>query len=186
MDDSEFSIELIAGADGFGSGEHPTTQLAMQLLYALAATRDCANILDIGCGSGLLALTAAHLWSNARITAADIQACAVDTTRRNVKHNGLVERIHAVRSDGYRHPDIQQRAPYDLVICNMTADPIVQLATSLDKVLAAGGVVVLSGVLTWRSEEVLALHAQLGIMPLLAPLYSDTWEAHLLAKPDAE
>lgn len=176
----EFSLELVAGAGGFGSGEHPTTQLALQALHALAEVHDCDRILDMGCGSGLLAMTAAHLWPQAQVLAADIEAGAVDIARRNAAHNGLAERISVIRSEGYRHKTIAAAAPFGLVACNITADPLVALAADLRKVLAADGFAVLSGILRWRSHEVLAMHGRLGLHPVLPPLAMGEWEAHVL------
>lgn len=178
----DFSLELLAGADGFGDGEHPSTHLALQALHALADVLEPQRILDIGCGSGVLAMTAAHLWPNAQIWAADIEASAVEVAKRNIAHNQLAERITTLRSDGYRDKVIQAAAPFDLVLCNMTADIIVPLAAGLKQVLAEEGVAVLSGILRWRSQEVLAMHAHLGMQPVANPLTLDGWDTHILVK----
>lgn len=180
--DDEFSLDLVAGSTAFGDGGHPTTQLALQAMVALAALRPFNSILDMGCGAGLLAMTAAHLWPQARIVAADIEAGAVRVAQENFALNGLEERVQAVRSDGCRHPDIQAVAPFDLMLCNITADTIVRLANGLCKVLAEDGVIVLSGVLTHRSAEILALFAQSGLHPLLPTLVKETWETHVLMR----
>lgn len=182
----DFSLELIAGADGFGDGEHPSTQLALQALYALAAAYPARNVLDMGCGSGLLAMTAAHLWPEARVLAADIEASAVDIAAQNIAHNGLSERIQVLRSDGYRHKAITAAAPFDLVLCNMTADIILPLAAGLQQALAEDGIAVLSGVLHWRSQEVLAMHAHLGLQEAATPLSHEGWDAHILIKSARE
>lgn len=182
MEHNEFSLDLVAGASGFGSGEHPTTHTVLQVLYALATEHHYANILDMGCGAGLLAMTAAHLWPQARVLAADIQASAVQVAGQNIAHNGLQSRIDVIRSDGYRHAEITARAPFDLIICNMTADPVVRLASGLRQVLAEEGLVILSGILVWRSAEILALHAQMGLEPVLPVLNREGWETHILAK----
>lgn len=178
----EFTLELVAGAAAFGNGEHPTTQMALQVLYALATQRDFTNILDMGCGAGLLGMTAARLWPRAQVLAADIEPAAVATAARNIAHNGLDARMTALRSDGYKHPAITAAAPFDLILCNITADPIVRLAPALPRVLAESGVAVLSGVLLWRSAEVLALHAQQGLHPVLPTLSSEGWETHVLSR----
>lgn len=175
-----FSLELVAGAGGFGDGEHPTTNLALQAMHALASVRDFRQILDMGCGSGLLAMTAAHLWPKARILAADVEASAVGIAKRNAAHNGLSDRIEVIRSEGYRHKAIREAATFDLIVCNITADPMVSMAADLRKALAEDGVAVLSGILRWRSHEVLAMHAHLGLQPVIAPLGMGEWEAHVL------
>jgi ribosomal protein L11 methyltransferase len=181
-DNREFSLELMAGAEGFGSGEHPTTQTMLQAMYAMAAVQEFRHILDMGCGSGLLAMTAAHLWPHATIVAADINARAVQVATQNVAHNGLQDRITIVRSNGYRHAVIAATAPYDLILCNMTADPILQLASDLASNLSEDGAAILSGVLLWRSAEVLTMHAQLGLESRLPTLHRDGWETHVLVK----
>lgn len=175
----DFSLDLVAGSTAFGDGGHPTTQLALRAMMALAALRPFHSILDMGCGAGLLAMTAAHLWPQARIVAADIEAEAVHVAQQNFALNGLD--IQAVRSDGCRHPVIRGAAPYDLMLCNITADTIVRLASGLRKVLAKDGVMVLSGILTHRSAEILALFAQSGLHPLLPTLAGENWETHVLA-----
>lgn len=178
----EFSLELVAGAEGFGNGDHPTTQMALQLLYALATQREFSRILDMGCGSGLLGMTAAKLWPQSQVLAADIEQSAVEMTRRNSGHNDLAARMTVLRSDGYKHATIAANAPFDLVLCNITADAIVRITPHLPKLLAEEAVVVLSGILLWRSAEVLAMHAQLGLHPVLPTLSADGWETHVLAR----
>lgn len=182
MEHGEFSLDLVAGAEGFGSGEHPTTHTVLHVLYALAEARIFTNILDMGCGAGLLAMTAAHLWPQAKVLAADIQASAVKIAQQNIAHNELESRIDVIRSDGYRHAEIAARAPFNLVICNMTADPVVRLANGLRQTLAEDGLVILSGILVWRSAEILALHAQMGLESVLPTINREGWETHILAK----
>jgi ribosomal protein L11 methyltransferase len=176
----DFSLDLVAGSTAFGDGGHPTTQLALQAMMALATLHPFRSILDMGCGAGLLAMTAAHLWPQARIIAVDLEADAVRVAQENFTLNGLD--IHAVRSDGCRHPVIQAAAPYDLMLCNITADTIVRLMGGLCKALVEDGVIVLSGVLSHRSAEILALFAQSDLHPILPTLVKENWEAHVLAK----
>lgn len=185
MEHPEFSLELLAGSDAFGDGSHPSTQLALQAMAALSAVHDYEYILDMGCGAGVLAMTAAHLWPEARVQAADIEASAVDICRRNVAQNDLSERISVARSDGYQHHAIEVLAPYDLIVSNITADQILHIANGVSHVLAPDGVLLLSGVLLWRSAEVLAIHKQLGFTPILPTLSRDGWEAHVLARSAA-
>jgi ribosomal protein L11 methyltransferase len=181
MENPEFSLELVAGSDAFGDGGHSSTQLALQAMAALSVEHDFRYILDMGCGSGLLAMTAAHLWPQSRVMAVDIEPKAVELANRNIDHNGFSDRITVLRSDGYRHEKLSTFAPYDLILCNITADQILHIASGVGQVMASDGVLLLSGVLLWRSEEVLAIHAQLGLVPVLPTLSRDGWEAHVLS-----
>ncbi|MCH2548284.1 MAG: tRNA (adenine(22)-N(1))-methyltransferase TrmK [Alphaproteobacteria bacterium] len=184
MSNTEFTIELAAGVEGFGSGDHPSTQMVLQALYALQSVYDFSHIIDMGSGAGLLAMTAANLWPESKVVAADIQASAVAMAQKNIAHNHLEKRVEVVRSNGYNHSQIRAQAPYDLVICNMTADPLVMLASGLRSSIASGSIVILSGILLWRSAEILAVHAQIGLQPLLPVMGMEDWETHVLIQQD--
>lgn len=154
------ALEFQAGA-AFGTGQHPSTIGALQAIGGLAGVIEPAAILDIGCGSGLLSLAAAHYWPGARIVASDIMQEAVETTRLNAEQAGLGGHIHAVRADGAQHAEIGTRAPYGLILCNIFAEPIIGMADDIARLHAPGGAIVLSGILAWRQwqvEEAFALY----------------------------
>lgn len=151
---SRIAIKIDAGA-AFGSGEHGTTGTCLEALDWLARKRDFRRVLDMGCGSGILAIAAAKLW-HADILAADIDPVAVAVTKQNARTN----RVHmeAVVSDGYASDRIKHCAPYDLIVCNILARPLVKFAPALARHLAADGIAVLSGLLASQEAQIKNVH----------------------------
>ena len=149
-------IRLDAGL-AFGSGEHASTQGCLLALERLASRRRFRRILDLGCGSGILAIAAARLWP-ARVIAADNDPVAVGVARANALRNGVGHRIRALASEGYRNPLVRARGPFDLIVANILADPLCELARATAGHLAPGGVLVLSGLLDRQAPRVLEAH----------------------------
>jgi ribosomal protein L11 methyltransferase len=156
------SIIFKAGT-AFGSGAHPSSHGALSALSSLQGQRRFSRILDMGCGSGVLALTAAMFWPEARVIAADIAPASIETTRENAALNGLEERILTLQSDGYAHPRVREGGPYDLVLCNIIAETAIRFAGDLGQALEPGGVAVLSGILVWLQPQVVEAHAYIGL-----------------------
>jgi ribosomal protein L11 methyltransferase len=148
---------LIDAATAFGTGEHATTRGCLLALAALARHRPPRRILDMGTGTGVLALAAAKSWHR-RIDARDIDGEAVRVTRQNARRNGVAPLIDARQSAGYRDRALRRRAPFDLVLANILARPLALMAQELAQVLAPGGVAVLSGLLAQQEPYVLAAH----------------------------
>ena len=132
----------------------------------------------MGCGAGLLSLMAATRWQ-ASVLAVDIDPLAVATARENTKANQLSDRIAVIRSDGYAHETIRDRAPYDLILCNIIAEPIIRMARDTVRHLAPGGVLVLSGVLHWLALHVLEAHPGLVLAQTLG---AKDWRALVLTQ----
>jgi len=149
-------IELDAGL-AFGSGEHASTEGCLLALERLARRRRFRRILDLGCGSGILAIAAARLWT-ARVIAADIDPVAVEVARANAERNGVGHRIRALASDGYGNPLVRAGGPYQLIVANILADPLCALARATARHLAPGGALVLSGLLDRQAPRVLEAH----------------------------
>lgn len=143
------------------SGLHPSTRLAILALGWLAEKTECHSILDMGCGSGVLSATAAHIWP-AHILAVDISPQAITDTRQVIHDYGLSQRVSAARSDRFAEPAIQQHAPYDLIIANMLDQWLVEMATDIKKSLKTGGFCLLSGLLEWIYADTLAAYTNLG------------------------
>ncbi|MCB9965401.1 MAG: 50S ribosomal protein L11 methyltransferase [Rhodospirillales bacterium] len=156
---------MIDAATAFGSGEHPTTAGCLQVLCDLKAEGiSPARILDMGCGSGILAIAAARLWPNATIVGIDIEEEAIEVTRRHGQLNKIPEgQILCAAGDGFHVPLVTEQAPYDLVIANILAGPLREMAKDLTRTLAEKGSVVLSGLLNEQAEDVLSAYKTCGV-----------------------
>jgi ribosomal protein L11 methyltransferase len=173
-------IRIEAGM-AFGTGHHETTSLCLGALSDLAKRRRYNNVLDLGCGTGLLAIGAAKLWRK-KVVASDIDPTAVEITRENAAANGEATLVHAVTADGLASPALAARAPYDLIIANILASPLTFLAPSIARSLAQGGALILSGLLTWQENMVLSFYRPHGL--ILRQIRRDgPWSALVLQKP---
>ena len=153
---------LIEAGQAFGTGHHGTTSGCLAMLDGLASGgRDFAKVIDVGTGTGLLAFAAVDLWPGATVVATDIDPVAIDVTRENAKRNG-VDGVALFVADGARHPDIDAVAPYDLVIANILAGPLVSMAPELAAIAAPDAAIVLAGLLETQRESVVAAYAACG------------------------
>jgi ribosomal protein L11 methyltransferase len=167
----------------FGTGHHETTALCLFALSQLAKRRRFARVLDVGCGTGLLAIGAAKLWRR-RVVASDIDPVAIEVTRENARANGVAPLIRALTAEGLGHPTIAAGAPYDLIVANILASPLTHLAPSMTRVLAKGGMLVLSGLLTWQENLVVSFYTPHGLT--LRTRHRDgPWTALVLEKAGA-
>ena len=177
---SKIPLQIYA-ATAFGS-DHATTRGCIAALCELKhhgfAPR---KILDIGTGSGILSLCAASLWPQASIFAGDIDDEAVIVAAANAETNRLNRRITAFLSDGYQNPQIAAQAPYDLILSNILANPLISFAPDLSRNLATGGYAILSGFVNDQTSDVIAAHQAHNLKQ--AKLYSiDNWRVALLHK----
>jgi ribosomal protein L11 methyltransferase len=167
----------------FGTGHHETTALCLAALSDLAKRRAFKNVLDLGCGTGLLAIGAAKLWRR-RVMASDIDPVAIEVTTENARANGVAPLIRALTAEGLTNPAIAASAPYDLIVANILASPLTQLAPSIVRALAKGGMLVLSGLLTWQENLVVSFYTPHGLI-LRARRRDGPWTALVLEKPGA-
>jgi len=170
----------IDAATAFGTGEHATTRGCLLALDALAKRRRFRHVLDMGTGTGILAMAAARRWA-CPVLACDIDAGSVEVARENVRGNGLASRIRLLCSDGYRHPAIARAAPFDLVTANILARPLAAMAKHLAGSLARDGVAVLSGLLARQALLVLAAHRAQGLA-LRRRIAVDGWATLVLGR----
>ena len=145
---------LIDAGQAFGTGHHATTSGCLAMLDGLA-DRTFARVIDLGTGTGLLAFAAAHLWPGAAVTATDIDPAAIDVTRENMARND-VDGIALIVADGALSDAIAARAPYDLIIANILAGPLISMAPEVAAIAAPGATIVLAGLLEKQREEVVA------------------------------
>jgi ribosomal protein L11 methyltransferase len=161
-------IRIDAGL-AFGTGGHETTEGCLHVLDGLkrrGARFD--HIADIGTGTGLLAIAAHRLWPRAYVTASDIDPVSVDVSIENCDVNGVPVgqqqgKIALCTAPGTDHEMIQRRAPYDLVIANILAGPLIELAPALAAIMADGATLILAGILSGQSDTVCAAYRRQGL-----------------------
>jgi ribosomal protein L11 methyltransferase len=154
-------LEIDAGM-AFGTGRHETTKGCLLAVAKLAKTSRFRKPLDVGTGTGILAFGVARL-CKVNVIAGDNDADAVRVAKENAALNKLGKQVRILKSDGYRAKAIRDGAPYDLVTANILANPLIQLAPSLARVLAKDGRAVLSGLLNEQAKDVLAAHEAVGL-----------------------
>jgi ribosomal protein L11 methyltransferase len=162
------NFEIDAGL-AFGTGQHDTTAGCLAALDRLAlAGKQFVNLADIGTGTGLLAFASMALWPGARAIATDIDDIAVKVTEENAAINGVRlghgpgELLLAV-ADGMDHPLVTARAPYDLLIANILAGPLIELAPSFAASVSPGATLVLAGLLDTQADTVIESYKAEGM-----------------------
>ncbi|HEY5723716.1 MAG TPA: 50S ribosomal protein L11 methyltransferase [Allosphingosinicella sp.] len=163
------ALEIDAGR-AFGTGQHETTSgclIALSRLKENGAT--FSNLLDLGTGTGLLAFAALRLWPAARAIASDVDPVSIEVTGENAEINhvplGRVRgRLELAVADGMDHVRLKARAPYDLIIANILAGPLIALAPSVAAAIAPGGRLILAGLLEHQAPKVAAAYRREGLM----------------------
>ena len=171
------TLTLDAGL-AFGSGEHGSTRGCLLALERVAWRRP-RRILDLGTGSGILAMAAAGLLHR-RVLAVDIEPWSVRVAAQNARANGLGHLVDARFGNGWRNRAVRARAPYDLVFANILARPLCLMARDLAANLAPGGTVILSGLLATQARQVLAAHRRQGLV-LRARFNQGAWTTLVLS-----
>jgi ribosomal protein L11 methyltransferase len=173
----------IDATNAFGTGEHPTTRGCLLMLdQVLKSGFRPKRMIDIGCGSGILAMACMQA-SRGRAVAIDLDPDSVQIAAANVRQNGLGGRIKVARSRGYDASLVRRHAPYDLVMANIFARPLSQMARDLKKYLRQGGVAILSGLLTTQANGVIAAHRMQGLV-LVRHIKIGEWSVLALTRPD--
>ena len=154
---------LIEAAMAFGTGHHGTTLGCLRALDRLAGEGfHGKNVVDIGCGTAVLAMAAARIWPEP-VLASDIDEVAVEVAQANVDANNLSGRVACVEAAGFDHPQLAEAAPFDLVFANILKGPLVALAPDLAGALQPAGYAILSGLLNEQADEVIEVYARSGI-----------------------
>jgi ribosomal protein L11 methyltransferase len=157
---ARIAIQIDAGI-AFGSGRHASTAGCLLALAGLSG-RPPRRALDLGCGSGILAIAMAKLWRRP-VLATDIDERAVATAAANARQNRVVPWVRTVRADGLRPPALRAAGPFDLIVANILARPLKALAADVAAHLAPGGRAVLSGFLAADAAAVLAAYRARGL-----------------------
>lgn len=168
-------------ATAFGSGDHETTAGCLVTLSALAHRERPCRVLDLGCGSGILSIAAAKLW-HVPVLAVDIDPESVRVARANVAANGVRGSVTVLRSDGVAAGRVRRAGPFDLVLANVLAGPLIKMAPALTSQVARPGRLLLSGLLAHQRPAVIAAYRRHGLVLVGVRNFGD-WPTLLLEKP---
>ncbi|MBV8061288.1 MAG: 50S ribosomal protein L11 methyltransferase [Alphaproteobacteria bacterium] len=153
----------IDATSAFGTGEHPTTRGCLLMLDKILRHTTPHNMLDVGCGSGILAMAFLKSVRNARATGIDMDALSVMIATSNARTGGMASRLRLITGKGYKYRAIRVRRPYDLIMANIFAGPLRQMAAQLKNHLKPGGIAILSGLLNHQANGVIAAHRMQGV-----------------------
>jgi ribosomal protein L11 methyltransferase len=174
---NKLGIEIEA-ALAFGTGHHGTTRGCLLLLdHVLKAYRP-RRVLDLGTGTGVLAIAAAKVLHE-KILASDIDPSSVQVAEENARLNVSGHLVRAIRATGFSAPQFARAGPFDLVLANILANPLRQLATPMARQLAPSALVILSGLLTPQAASVIAAYRARGLVPV-RHLRIEGWSSLLL------
>ncbi|MYZ46937.1 50S ribosomal protein L11 methyltransferase [Propylenella binzhouense] len=176
------AIEIEAG-QAFGTGHHGTTAGCLAVLDRLTRARRFENPLDLGTGSGVLAIALAKVL-RVPVLATDIDPVAIRVARENAALNRVAPLANFVAAGGMQHGAIRRRAPFDLIVANILAEPLMRLAPAIAGALAPNGVLVLSGLLRHQRERVVAAYALQGLRLDSARIF-EGWAVLVLARRHA-
>jgi ribosomal protein L11 methyltransferase len=174
---NKLGIEIEA-ALAFGTGHHGTTRGCLLLLDHVLKTHHPRRVLDLGTGTGVLAIAAAKALQGA-VLASDIDSPSVKVARDNAKLNETGSLVTTIRATGFSAPQFAQAGPFDLVLANILANPLRQLAGPMARHLAPSAFVILSGLLTHQAPGVIAAYRARGLVPL-RHLRIEGWSSLLL------
>lgn len=172
---------IIDPTRAFGSGEHYTTRSCLKALcYLFNNGYKAEKMLDVGCGSGILAIAMSKLWHR-KIIATDIDEQSVIISKENASINSANDMVDVYLSDGYHNSNISNNSPYDLITCNILAQPLINMAEDLVAHLKQGGVAILSGFLINQEERVVEAHTMVGLS-VIHRITDDAWCTIIMKK----
>jgi ribosomal protein L11 methyltransferase len=170
----------IEAALAFGTGHHGTTRGCLLLLDSVLKAHRPRRVLDLGTGTGVLAIAAAKA-SHGEVLASDIDPLSVRVARDNARLNGAGNWVRTIHANGFSARQFGQRRPFDLVLANILANPLRQMATPMARHLAPSALVILSGLLPSQTQGVIAAYRARGLV-LLRHLQIEGWSSLLLRK----
>jgi ribosomal protein L11 methyltransferase len=159
---NELGIEIEA-ALAFGTGHHGTTRGCLLLLDSVLKARRPKRVLDLGTGTGVLAIAAAKALQIS-VLASDIDPLSVKVAHDNARLNGTGDLVETIRATGFSAPQFAHRGPFDLVLANILANPLRQMATPMARHLAPSASIILSGLLPHQAQSVIAAYRARGLV----------------------
>jgi len=177
---NKLGIEIEA-ALAFGTGHHGTTRGCLLLLDQVLKQRTPNRVLDLGSGTGVLAIAAAKALHSG-VLATDIDARSAIVAAENARLNGVGHLVESICATGFAAPQLRARAPFDLIMANILANPLRQMAPTMAAHLAPSGLLILSGLLPDQAAGVVAAYRAVGIV-LLQRIQINGWSSLLLRYP---
>jgi len=171
----------IDAAQAFGTGHHETTTGCLEAIDRILKRTKPSRMIDVGTGTGVLAIALAKR-TRRTVIASDIDPISVTTTIENASFNGVGRQIIAIEATGVNHPTIAQNAPYDLIVANILAGPLMALAPSIGRIAQKGATIILSGILQHQARGVINAYARQG-MVLNQKLQRKDWTTLILEMP---
>jgi ribosomal protein L11 methyltransferase len=171
----------IDAAQAFGTGHHETTTGCLEAIEAVLKRRKPRRMIDVGTGTGVLAIALAKR-TRQTVIASDIDPISVTTTIENAEQNGVGKQIVALEATGVSHAAIRQNAPYDLIVANILAGPLMALAPDIGRIAEKGATIILSGILQHQARGVINAYARQG-MVLNRKLQRKDWTTLILEMP---
>jgi ribosomal protein L11 methyltransferase len=163
----------IDASTAFGSGEHPTTRGCLLMMERLCQQKKPGRVLDMGMGSGILAMAAARRY-HVPVIAADIDAECVRVAKDNAGINGLKPWLCFYKSTGFQHPQLEKVGPFDFILANILARPLCHMAPAMTRHLLPGGRIILAGLMNHQAAAVIAAYRQQRLS-LLAKARHGEW-----------
>ncbi len=153
---------LIDAGEAFGTAHHATTYGCLAAIDRLTRQHRFRRVLDLGCGSGVLAIAVARVMPDAEVVATDMDPTSVEVARQNIAANTAPGRVATYVAAGLGHPRLRRRRPFDFVVANILADPLMRLARDIRRAVQPGSKLVLSGILIPQAPAVIAAFVDQG------------------------
>jgi ribosomal protein L11 methyltransferase len=176
---NKLGIEIEA-ALAFGTGHHGTTRGCLLLLDSVLKAYRPRRVLDLGTGTGVLAIAAARAL-HIKVLASDIDPLSVRVAQENARLNVTGDLVETIQAVGFAAPEFAQRGPFDLVLANILANPLRQMATAMSRHLAPSALVILSGLLPHQAQSVIAAYRARGLV-LKRHIQVEGWSSLMMRK----
>lgn len=164
---------LIDAGQAFGTGHHGTTAGCLEMIEEIVNSEHPTNALDLGTGSAVLAIAIAKL-APIPVLATDIDPIAITVAAENTVLNGVSEHVITATAEGFNHPIFRSYTPFDLIVANILANPLIELAPALKSHLAPNGSIILSGILDTQHDAVVAAYQAQGLKHIKT-LHRENW-----------